>query len=249
MNGSNDIIISETALVSKTKTGKFNKIYKNAEVKNCNFGDYITIGDDTIVLDTILAGNNSINRRNYILRSEIGKFCYTGIGTMIRSAKIGNFCSISWNVSIGGGDHPHDKVTTSTLSRFHFLHSGMRNEDSNRELNKTYLNQKNCNIGNDVLISSNVIIMRDISIGNGAVIGAGAVVTKDVEPYSLVVGVPAKPIRKRFPDDIIAALEEIKWWNWPIGIIYQNLDLIYSTRVDLDLINKMDKISKQIEQV
>ncbi len=79
-------------------------------------------------------------------------------------------------------------------------------------------------IGNDVWVGSRAILMRGIRIGDGAVIGAGAVVTKDVEPYTIVGGVPARPIRKRFSDKVIEKLEEIRWWDYGPDIL-KGLDL------------------------
>ncbi|WP_319481183.1 hypothetical protein [uncultured Draconibacterium sp.] len=233
---------SENTNQSNNTIGENCKIY-NAEVKNCILGHNVTIGDSSNVLKTKLESNISINRRNYIFRSNIGKFTYTGIGTMIRSSIVGNFCSISWNVSIGGGNHPHDKVTTSTLNRFHLLDSGHWNNESKKQLELTFKNQKHCLIGNDVLISSNAIILRDIKIGNGAIIGAGAVVTKDVEPYSIIAGVPAKKIKMRFDDRTIERLEKISWWDWPIDTIRENLDLIYSQKVDDTVLEKLEVIA------
>ncbi|RZK38530.1 MAG: hypothetical protein EOO90_22035 [Pedobacter sp.] len=238
--------IATDAKVKNSHTGLSCKIYSRAELSNTNMGDYVTIGNDTIIQESSLAGNISINRRNFIHRSKIGHFCYTGIGTSLRSVDIGNFCSISWGVSVGGGNHPHDKVTTSTLSRFHFLDQGYRGELSANALQDTYKAQQSCKIGNDVLISSNVIILRDVVIGNGAIIGAGAVVTKDVEPYSIVAGVPSKKLKMRFEDNIIAELEEIQWWNWPLSLIRENLKLIYSSKVDAEVILKLKEISNTI---
>ncbi len=239
--------ISPDAQISNCVLGLKTRIYKNANIKNSSLKDFVSIGDSTDIIDCDIDSNVSINRRNYIFKSVIGRFCYTGIGTMIRSSEVGNFCSISWNVSIGGGDHPKENVTTGNLNRFYQLDAGMWDDKSKKELAKVFSKQKQCIIKNDVLISSNVTILRNITIGNGAIIGAGAVVTKDVEPYSIVAGVPAKLIRKRFDDKTIEALERIQWWNWPIEIIRENLELIYSTKVDKKVICKMFEISKNIQ--
>lgn len=90
------------------------------------------------------------------------------------------------------------------------------------------------NIGNDVWIGRNVIVLPGVSIGNGAVVGAGSVVTKNVEKYSIVAGNPARPIRYRFTSEQIEKLEKIKWWDWDIAkikkmwIYYSPIILIYS---------------------
>ena len=78
-------------------------------------------------------------------------------------------------------------------------------------------------IGNDVWIGENAVILGGISIGDGAVIGAGAIVTKDVPPYTIVGGVPAKKIRSRFPDDIVKMLLKIQWWNLEEDILKENI--------------------------
>ena len=236
----------KNTVIVDSKFGTGFKIYDRGELKKSTIGDYVTIGNDSVVDNCFLEGNNSINRRNFILRSEIGKFTYTGIGTSIRTAKVGRFCSISWNVSIGGGNHPMDKVTTHVLSRFHHLDAGFWDKDQIKDDIKR-VSSATCIIGNDVLITSNVQILRDVKIGNGAIIGAGAVVTKNVEPYSIVAGVPAKKIKMRFDNITIKALEEIQWWNWPVEVIRENLDLIYSTKVDNSVIEKLKEIASKIK--
>ena len=87
-------------------------------------------------------------------------------------------------------------------------------------------------IGNDVWMGYDAVIMAGVRIGDGAIIGTRAVVTKDVEPYSIVGGVPAKEIRKRFASDVIKALMEIQWWNWPIEKIQSSIPDIQSGNVD-----------------
>ncbi len=87
-------------------------------------------------------------------------------------------------------------------------------------------------IGNDVWIGYEAVILSGVTIGDGAVIGSRAVVTKDVEPYTIVGGVPAKPIRKRFDEQMIKKLEKIGWWNWDEEQIRQNLEAIQVGDVD-----------------
>ena len=87
-------------------------------------------------------------------------------------------------------------------------------------------------IGNDVWIGYEAVVMQGITIGDGAIIGARAVVTKDVPPYTIVGGIPAKPIKKRFTDDIITRLEALKWWDLSKEKIAENIEFIQSGRID-----------------
>ena len=87
-------------------------------------------------------------------------------------------------------------------------------------------------IGNDVWIGYEAVVLAGVTIGDGAIIGTRALVTKDVPPYTIVGGVPAKPIRKRFPDDVIAALLQIRWWDRDPAWISRNLSVIQSGRIE-----------------
>lgn len=87
-------------------------------------------------------------------------------------------------------------------------------------------------VGNDVWLGSNVKVMSGVHIGDGCIIGANAVVTKDVEPYSLAVGVPAKVIKKRFDDTIIDAFKTMEWWNWEKEYVYDAIPLLQSNAVE-----------------
>lgn len=103
-----------------------------------------------------------------------------------------------------------------------------------------------CEIGNDVWIAAGVNILHKCKIGNGAIIGAGAVVTKDVEPYSIITGIPGKSIKKRFSDELITELEAIKWWEWDIDTINNNRDLLFHTSLSMDVISQMKKIANAL---
>ena len=131
--------------------------------------------------------------------SNIGDYTFVGQGTSITKTTIGRYCSIAPNVSIGLGEHILNKVSTSSI--FYG--------------NNAYdiLTQEPVEIGNDVWIGTRAVILRGVKIGDGAIIGAGAVVTKEVLPFSIVVGVPARQIKKRFSDEIIQEISKSKWWE------------------------------------
>lgn len=139
----------------------------------------------------------------------MGRYSYIGKCTRITDATIGSFCSIGEYCGIGGGVHPVALVSTSPT----FLKGRniMRKNFSQFE----YKTSIPVTIGSDVWIGDGAFIMPGLHIGDGAVIGAHAVVTKDVAPYAIVAGVPAKELRKRFDELVIEKLLEIRWWDWP----------------------------------
>lgn len=234
------------AKITNSQIGIGSNCYKDSEVKNSTLGENVIVGNNAIIIDSELESNISINRNNYLLRSKVGMFTYTGIGSSIRSAEVGRFCSLAWNVSIGGGNHNFDRVTTSPLWRFNMLDGLILNHTENKELAKRYGEFGNCVVGHDVWIATNAIIVRGVKIGNGAIIGAGSVVTKDVPPYAIVAGVPAKIIRFRFSDEVISDLEELAWWNWPLEAIREHRELIYNTKVDQEVTARMKEILRSI---
>ncbi len=139
--------------------------------------------------------------------SSMEKHSFCGYDCDISYTKIGKFCSIANGVVIGGGRHPIEWVSTSPV--FYEGKDSVTSKFSEHKRTKI----KTTIICNDVWIGQNVLIKQGIKIGNGSVIGMGSVVTKDVEPYSIVAGVPAKKIRMRFPENIIKSLLKIKWWD------------------------------------
>lgn len=156
--------------------------------------------------------HNVIGKNVYIDESvQIGDFTYINQNTSLENCIVGKYCSISEGVKINPTEHNLSLKTTHPIAG-DSGHYGLKS--------------KKVIIGNDVLISMNSIILSGVKIGNGAVIGAGAVVTKDVPPYAIVGGIPAKIIRKRFSDDEIYRLESLKWWDWPIKKIYDNIEFL-----------------------
>jgi acetyltransferase-like isoleucine patch superfamily enzyme len=141
------------------------------------------------------------------------------------SLKIGKFCSISTDVTLFvGGEHRWDWVTTYPFP------------DVCRDARffKGHANSKGpIVIGNDVWIAHKVIILSGVTVGDGAVVAAGSVVTKDVPPYTIVAGNPARLIKLRFSEEQIKALLDIRWWDWPMEKIREAWPLLLSAELDL----------------
>lgn len=152
--------------------------------------------------------------------SEIYVYCNDNI-EKYEKLNIGSYCVFGDNIQfLINRNHPYNNVSNFGL-KYNFL-----NEPGD------ILYKGDINVGNDVWIGNNVIVMPGVTIGDGAVIGAGAVVTKNVPPYAIVGGNPAKVIKYRFTEKQIEKLLEIEWWNWPVWKVYDNIDLIENNNVD-----------------
>ena len=146
---------------------------------------------------------------------KIDDYSYVEPYTSVISANIGKFCSIGKCCQIGPWEHPTEYITTSPEVLRKVLNRGELYSDL----------PARANIGNDVWIGSNSIIMGGVTVGNGAIVGAGAVVTKDVPDYAIVVGSPARVIKYRFDNEKINKLLELKWWDWSIEKIKENAEV------------------------
>lgn len=156
-----------------------------------------------------------------VFHSTIDDYSYVGDHCRVIHAHIGKFCSIAGDYTqIGMGNHSLDYISTSSIFSAKRNGTGISWSD-----NTVFEEFEEISIGNDVWIGSSVKIMPGVHVGNGAVIGAGAIVTKDVPPYAIVVGVPAKIIRYRFPEDVIIQLENSKWWELDESILKENISL------------------------
>ncbi len=161
------------------------------------------------------AGKNpNFHGNNKVFNVTIGKYSYVSFNSIVYHADIGNFCSIGPNVVIGYGDHPITMISTSPNI---YLNNLLYDSSEREEFLIPHFEK--VKIENDVWIGANVYIKNGVKIGNGAIIGAGSVVVKDVDNYEIVVGVPAKLLRKRFDDKIIALLLESEWWLLNIEVL------------------------------
>lgn len=142
--------------------------------------------------------------------------------------KVGKFCSIACGAKFlfTSANHKMHSISTYPFPIF-FEEWGL----DVTNITSAWDNKGDIVIGNDVWIGYEAVVLSGVTIGDGAIIGTRAVVTKDVPPYTIVGGIPAKPIRKRFSDEVISKLLELQWWNWPENRIKENIDVIQSGRI------------------
>jgi acetyltransferase-like isoleucine patch superfamily enzyme len=183
--------------------------------------------------------NAKVYSHVHIASSTIGAYSYVGRNSRIVHADIGRFCSIASETKVGMGTHTLDKLSTSPIF------TEKKNGTAHSWTCVSNVNPyKRVTVGNDVWIGVRVMIMGGVSIGDGAVIAAGSIVTKDIPPYSVAAGVPAKVIRYRFPQDVINRLEALKWWNLPDEVLKEHIHLFQQENIDVDVVEKLLKHNK-----
>ena len=173
-----------------------------------------------------------------ITRCNIGAYTTISRGAELAYAKIGRYCSIGPNVIIGPSSHPLDRITSSIVtytSQFDFY-------QPNDGLFEAFEgNHVPVVIGHDVWIGANVVVQDGVTIGHGAVIGAGAVVTRDVPPFAVMGGVPARKIRDRFPDATSQMILDLAWWRFDLIAWHRTGALPRMQPVDDVMLDAMEK--------
>lgn len=167
---------------------------------------------------------NTIYKNANLDTVSLGDFSYVGVNTSVAHTKVGKFCCIAPDCKIGLGKHP-----SSTFVSINPIFFSTLKQAQITFANKNYFEEfENIEIENDVWIGANAIVMDGVTISNGAIVGAGSVVTKDVPPYAIVGGVPARIIKYRFNEEQIAELLKKKWWDMELAYLKDNYKLFHN---------------------
>lgn len=208
-------------------------LYNSAEFARSTGGSNSIIGDFSRVRESHLGHHVRIDRNNLLLSVSMGDYSYTGPFDMIFHAEIGKFTSISYGVTIGPPEHNYHRLSTHPMIYDKFY--GMFEENADIRNEKF---EKPITIGNDVWIGCNATILRGVKIGDGAVVGANSMVNKDVPPYAIVAGCPARIIKYRFDKVVISELLKLQWWSWDIDKIRSN-QWLFENELTLQMLQKI----------
>lgn len=216
-----------------------NVLIKNSEISQNGvviFGHVIITGSTlkqhtsihsfSVVTGTTLNGNK-IGNSCSIGNTTIGEHSYVADFAIINNTQIGKFCSIGPGLRCGLGAHPHDFISSSP-----FFYNELNTTDQ-----PIFNEYEDTRIGNDVWIGANVFIKDGVTIGDGAILAAGSVILKDVEPYTIVGGVPAKLIRYRHSEEVISFLKNLKWWDRDPDWLKTNRAIFQKKIIEVDDLN------------
>ena len=179
-------------------------IHPECEIVNASFGSHVEIG-----------------RGSRVAHSHLDDYSYCDRYADIANARVGKFANIASFTRIGPTDHPMERA-----SLHHFLYrSADYWDDAGRdEAFFAHRHSRVATIGHDTWIGHGAVVMPEVTVGHGAVVAAGAVVTRDVAPYMIVAGVPARPMRPRFAPDVAERMIALAWWDWDHATLRDRLE-------------------------
>lgn len=179
-------------------------IHEQCEINNAEFGRYVEIG-----------------KGSRVLNSRVGDYSYCDRYADIANADVGKFANIASFTRIGPTDHP---MQLASLHHFHYRSSDYFEGVDNDARFFAHRASRVATIGHDTWVGHNATIRPEVTIGHGAVVAAGAVVTHDVQPYTIVAGIPARVIKRRLPESTAKRLIALAWWNWDHDLLAERLD-------------------------
>ncbi|WNV08353.1 chloramphenicol acetyltransferase [Tardiphaga sp. 709] len=172
------------------------------------------------LVDTELGAYTEVGARTILNEVTMGDYSYVVNDGQITYTTIGKFCSIAAMIRINPGNHPMHRATQA---HFTYRASAYFSGESDDADFFVWRREHHCTIGHDVWLGHGAVVLPGRNIGTGAVIAAGAIVTKDVAPYTIVAGNPARPVRRRFSEAVEDGLMDLAWWNWDHEMLRQAL--------------------------
>jgi acetyltransferase-like isoleucine patch superfamily enzyme len=180
-------------------------------------GALVSFNETIVTADSVLGPNCELRSHASVRSSTVGRYASVGRFSKLAWADVGPFSMISWDVTVGALPHETSCATTHffAVDPLYRLHRGPL-------LVRAY---PRVELGADVWIGCNAVLLSGVRVGNGAVVAAGAVVTRDVGSYEMVAGVPARRVRERLPAETAARVDDTAWWSWPDDVLRQKVAL------------------------
>jgi acetyltransferase-like isoleucine patch superfamily enzyme len=197
-------LLPGTHLADRVVIGARSRVAQSAIGPDCTFEPGVELYNSS------LADHIQLQRQACVTDGRIGRFTYVGRQSYLNLVATGAFCSIGPEVLAGLGEHPVDLATTAPA-----FYSTRRQCGATFAPADCFPERKPVVIGNDVWLGARAFLRDGVTIGDGAIVAAGAIVTHDVPPYAIVGGTPARLIRYRFAETVIARLLALAWWDWP----------------------------------
>ncbi|WP_137290696.1 LbetaH domain-containing protein [Natronorubrum halophilum] len=199
-----------------------------------------TLHDPVTITESELGAWTEVRRRARLNESTIGEYTYLMERVQLDYATVGKFGNVAADARLGPTNHPIDRPTAH-----HFTYrAAMYDLGSDDESIFEWRADQPVTVGHDVWVGHGAVVLPGVTIGNCAVVGAGAVVARDVPAYTIVAGVPAEPIRRRFPEDVAARIEATEWWHWDHATLAERLDAFRDLETFLSRYAPADHVHK-----